>query len=106
MFSMFKKNSANQLSVSELKDHLGKIDLIDIREIHEFKAGHVPGAKNIPMNTLLAKPDQYLKKDKTYHIICHSGGRSRGVTQQLSKMGYEVVDVTGGTGRYPGKLDR
>lgn len=106
MFSFLKRNNENQLSVSELQEHLGKIELIDIREPHEYKSGHVPKAKNIPMNTLLSQPDKYLKKEKTYHIICQSGGRSRGTTQQLSRMGYQVIDVTGGTGRYPGKLDR
>lgn len=106
MFSMFKKNSQNQISVTEIEAELGKIDLIDIREINEYKSGHVPKAKNIPMNTLLAQPDKYLKKEKVYHIICHSGGRSRGATQQLTRLGYQVVDVLGGTGRYPGKLER
>lgn len=106
MFSFLKKNAVEQLPVTELQPLLGKIELIDIREVHEYKAGHVPKAKNIPMNTLLSQPGQYLKSDKVYHIICQSGGRSRGVTTQLSKAGYQVVDVTGGTGRYPGKLER
>lgn len=106
MFSFLKRNTVEQLSVTELQALLGKIELIDIREVHEYKSGHVPKAKNIPMNTLLSQPDKYLKTDKVYHIICQSGGRSRSATTQLSKAGYQVVDVVGGTGRYPGKLER
>lgn len=105
MFSFLKKNPVPQVSVSDLGT-LGKIELIDIREPHEYKSGHVPNAKSIPMNTLLADPAKYLKNDKTYHIICQSGGRSGSATQQLSKQGYQVVNVAGGTGRYPGKLVR
>lgn len=106
MFSFLKRDTENQLPVSALQAHLGKIDLIDIREVHEYKSGHVPKAKNIPMNTLLSNPDKYLKKEKTYHIICHSGGRSRGTVAQLNRAGYQVIDVTGGTGRYAGQLER
>lgn len=105
MFSFLKKNPVPQVSVSDL-EALGKIELIDIREPHEYKSGHVPNAKNIPMNTLLADPSKYLKADKTYHIICQSGGRSGAATGQLAKKGFQVVNVAGGTGRYPGKLSR
>jgi len=28
------------------------LDLIDVREVHEFQAGHAPGAKNLPLSTL------------------------------------------------------
>lgn len=106
MFSFLKKNDSNKLSVYELPELLGKIELIDIREVSEYKGGHVPTAKNIPANQLIQKADTYLKKDKVYHIICQSGGRSGQATQVLSKMGYQVIDVTGGTGRFPGQLQR
>ena len=28
------------------------LDLIDVREVHEFQAGHALGAKNLPLSTL------------------------------------------------------
>ena len=28
------------------------LELIDVREVHEFQAGHAPGAKNLPLSTL------------------------------------------------------
>lgn len=106
MFSFFNKNAVPTLSVRELESQLGNIQLIDIREPNEYAGGHVPKAKNIPMNTLASNPDQYLKKETTYHIICQSGGRSGKVTRILHSAGFKVVDVTGGTGGYPGKLER
>ena len=31
------------------------LDLIDVREVHEFQAEHAPGAKNLPLSTLGAR---------------------------------------------------
>lgn len=106
MFGFMKKNSAAKISVFELPPLLGKIDLIDIREVSEYKGGHVPTAKNIPASKLVQSPDSYLDKEKEYYIICQSGGRSGQATSILSQAGYKVIDVTGGTGRFPGQLQR
>ena len=29
------------------------LELIDVREVHEFQAGHAPGAKNLPLSLSL-----------------------------------------------------
>lgn len=105
MFSFLKSN-VEKLSVYDLPEKIGKINLIDIREVGEFRGGHVPTAKNIPASQLVNQPDKHMKKEETYYIICQSGGRSGQATNILSKMGYKVVDVTGGTGRFPGQLQR
>lgn len=106
MFSFLNKSNVPTLSVKELEPHLGKIELIDIREPYEYASGHVPKAKNIPMNQLVQNTEKYLKKEQTYHIICQSGGRSGKVSKILAQAGFSVVDVTGGTGGYTGKLIR
>ena len=62
MFSIFSKNNYNTISVHDLDDKLGKINLIDVREEYEYKGGHVPTAKNIPMGTILSEPEKYLNK--------------------------------------------
>jgi Rhodanese-related sulfurtransferase len=106
MFNNFKKNSFDSISVHDLDNLLGKIDLIDIREIYEYKNGHVPTAKNIPMDSILAKPDNYLDKNKEYHIICQSGGRSSMACSKLASEGFKVINVFGGTGSYIRPLER
>lgn len=100
MFSIFGKDSFSSISVNDLKDKLEKINLIDVRENYEYKRGHVPTAKNIPMSTLLANPERYLNKSKIYHMICQSGERSSRTCKKLSLLGYDVVDILGGTGSY------
>ena len=104
MFLFSKKNN-NAIKVNEIKDYLGKISLIDIREPFEYSAGHIPTAKNIPMNTLINNPEKYLDKSKEYYIVCQSGGRSSSTCNFLSKQGFNIVNVSGGTGSYTGKLE-
>lgn len=100
----FNKKSNNTIRVNELENYIGKVNLIDIREPYEYSAGHVQTAKNIPMNTLLTIPEKYLDKNKEYYIICQSGGRSTSACNYLSKLGYNVINVVGGTGSYRGNL--
>jgi rhodanese-related sulfurtransferase len=100
------KNSVNSVEVNDIGELLGKIDLIDVREPYEYKSGHLPTAKNIPMDELMVKAEKLLDKSKEYHIICQSGGRSSSVCGILRGKGFNVVNVSGGTGRYRGKLER
>lgn len=105
MFSLFNKNY-NSISANELEKNLSKVNLIDVRENYEFKSGHVPKARNIPMSIILAEPEKYLQKDKEYHIICHSGSRSSGTCRKLSALGYKVVNISGGTMSYTKTLKK
>jgi rhodanese-related sulfurtransferase len=104
MFSFLKKDykviNVNDLAGGDTKN------LIDIREPAEYKSGHVPGAKNIPMQQLLNQPEKYLSKDTNYKIVCQSGGRSSRACDALSKAGYDVTNVAGGTGYFVGPLER
>lgn len=51
--------------------------VLDVRTEDEFKAGHIPGAKNIDfMGEDFAKQLAALDKSKTYLVHCASGGRS------------------------------
>jgi rhodanese-related sulfurtransferase len=105
MFSFFKKGY-DSISARDIAEKQGKINLIDVRERHEFKAGHVPNAKNMPLSELLSDPEKYLSKDREYHVICHSGSRSSMTCRKLSSLGYKVVNVAGGTMSYGGPLKR
>jgi rhodanese-related sulfurtransferase len=103
MFSLFQKNDANIIHVSEIDDILPDINLIDIREAYECAHGSIKGSRNIPMGQLLANPNQYMDKSKKYYIMCQSGGRSSGAVAALLRAGYDVVNVKGGMRGYSGK---
>ncbi len=81
------------------------LQLVDVREVDEYEAGHVPGAINLPLSELLERYGE-LDKDTAYHIICQSGGRSVQACAFLDKEGYDVTNLTGGTGAWMGELER
>ncbi|KHD46344.1 rhodanese-like domain-containing protein [Streptococcus hongkongensis] len=99
---MFKSESITQLQELLKQD---KLNLIDVRESFEYEAGHVPSAVNMPLSDF-EESYQTLDKNKSYHIICHSGGRSAQACAYLSNQGFEdVTNVEGGTSAWTGKLD-
>ena len=102
MFDFLKKDDSKVIHVNDLDSLIGKIELIDIREPYEYKSGSIRTAKNIPMGNLLSGPDKYLNKQKTYYIMCQSGGRSGRATKMLVKQGFDVINVAGGVGSYVG----
>jgi len=71
-------------------------NIIDIRSSIDFNHGHVENSVNIPYNELLMNYSKYLNKEETYYIYCFTGNISRLVCQHLAKIGYKVVNLTGG----------
>lgn len=93
MFSRFKVPS---VSAAEARDLVRSgAQLIDVRENSEWNAGHAPQALHVPTSQVSAKINR-LKKDKEIIVVCRSGNRSRGVTSQLRKLGYEAFNLSGG----------
>jgi len=70
--------------------------IIDVREVDEFAAGHVPGAVNIPMSELTGRLDEL--PGEAFDVICQSGGRSARVVEYLAAQGHDATNVDGGTG--------
>ena len=80
-------------TVSELPDDAV---LVDVREPHEWEAGHAPGAIHIPLGDLPARMGDLPETDDAVAIVCRSGGRSARAVQWLAAQGYDVVNVEGG----------
>lgn len=88
-----------QINVDEARKLLddGKVQVIDVREPWEYNNGHLPGARLVPLNTLLRQPKQYLDKDGLV-FVCASGERSAVACEMAAAMGFkEVYNVAGGT---------
>lgn len=102
MFGLFNRSNDKVIHVNDMDQFIGKVDIIDIREPYEYKTGSLVSAKNIPMDQLINNPDQYMRKDKTYYIMCQSGGRSGRTCNFLTQQGFDVMNVSGGFGSYIG----
>lgn len=72
-----------------------QLSLVDVREVEEFEALHLEGARNFPLSQL-ADTYKQLEKDQLYYVICKSGMRSARACQFLTEQGYEVINVQGG----------
>jgi rhodanese-related sulfurtransferase len=89
-----------EVSIAELEIAMARgATVIDVREAHEFAAGHVPGAQLVPMGTVPDNVDSF-RSDEDLFVICQSGGRSRRVCEFLAGNGIDAVNVAGGTGAW------
>jgi rhodanese-related sulfurtransferase len=79
-----------------------KAVVIDVSEPKEFEAGHVIGAKNLPLNELEAKLPTAVKNKATPLImVCATGARANRGLAIAKKLGYaDVQSLTGGMGAW------
>ena len=71
------------------------LSVLDVREVEEFEALHLEGARNFPLGQLADTYDQ-LDKDLLHYVICKSGMRSARACQFLAEQDYDVINVQGG----------
>ncbi len=69
--------------------------VLDVREDHEWDAGHIDGAVHIPMGQIPTRVGELDPAARTL-VICHLGGRSGRVTEWLHAQGHDVANVEGG----------
>ena len=78
------------------------IILLDVRTPEEYREGHIPGAKLLPVNDIEAKAETEIpEKSATYIVYCRSGSRSASASVQLVEMGYENIYDLGGINDWP-----
>jgi rhodanese-related sulfurtransferase len=73
--------------------------ILDVREDDEFAAGHIDGAKHIPLGDLPARYGE-VPLDEDVYVICRTGGRSRMAVSWLNQNGFDAIDVKGGMGAW------
>lgn len=84
----------SEVSVSEVPALLDQgAVLLDVREPHEWTAGHAAAATHVPLHAL--SPDN-VPDGAPLLVVCHLGGRSAMATSALRRAGYAAVNVTGG----------
>lgn len=87
-----------EISAKEVQQVLEQgqvLNLIDVREVDEVEAGHIPGILHIPLGLLEFRMHE-LNKNVPYILICRSGGRSGRATQFLENHGFDVTNMVGG----------
>lgn len=82
--------------------------IVDVRHDDEYKAGHIPGAVLLTMETITADTAAKVLPDKTQMILiyCRSGRRSKIAAQNLLDLGYTNLIEFGGILDYKGKVEK
>jgi NADPH-dependent 2,4-dienoyl-CoA reductase/sulfur reductase-like enzyme/peroxiredoxin family protein/TusA-related sulfurtransferase/rhodanese-related sulfurtransferase len=73
--------------------------LLDVRTPDELLGGTIPGARNIPLNTLRDELQQ-LSKEREYLVFCQVGLRGYLACRILSQNGYRCKNLIGGYKTY------
>ena len=80
--------------------------LLDVRDIHEYESGHIPGAVNIPRDEIDKVKEQIPDTETVIYAYCYSGRRSDIAVSQLKHMGYHNARNIGGITAYKGELEK
>ena len=103
-FDFLKQPDINK-GVADFRNTEGAI-LVDVRTPQEYREGHIPGSKNVPLQQLDKISAVTDNKDAPMFVYCYSGARSRQATAILQHMGYANVNNIGGIAAYQGKVER
>lgn len=97
------------ITVQELQTRTSageKFTIIDLREPELYRAGHIPGARNIPFEGFNDRMNE-LSPDTKIALVCHSGPMGDISGQLLAERGYaNVSNVKGGMAAWNGGLER
>lgn len=91
------KNLPEEVSVAQAyKLFQEGVFILDVREPHEWNAGHIPGATLIPLGSL-AKGSGDVPHLEPVVIVCRSGNRSAQARDLLKSIGFKhVTSMAGG----------
>lgn len=95
-----------EISAKEVQQALANgqmLKIIDVREVDEVQAGHIPGVMNMPLGLLEFRMHE-LNKNEPYIIVCRSGARSGRATQFLESQGFDVTNMVGGMLAWEGEV--
>ena len=69
--------------------------LIDVRADHEWDAGHIAGAKHIPLDELAGRIGE-IDQERPVLVTCRGGNRSTMATAALAEAGFDAAKLTEG----------
>jgi len=98
----------NEITVQELKhlfDTGAHVNLIDVREPHEYEICHIKDSKLVPVSQIPLRVNEFNLTDE-YIFQCHTGGRSGWAVNFLRQLGFKKVkNLTGGIEAWATEID-
>ena len=107
----FKFNNNSNYNITPIKvlDIYNKqnIALIDVRTEREYRYGHIPNSKLIPLEKLHQSMSEIEKmKEKKIIIYCRTGRRSLIATQFLRDKGFDALNMKKGIVMWDGPISK
>jgi rhodanese-related sulfurtransferase len=100
----YQKRIVKTVTEEEFRAGYRKAQLIDVREPNEFEAGHILGARNIPMSQMRMRMKE-LRPDLPVYLYDQNGMRSARAAQFLHRKGYkDLTQLQGGFKKWSGKV--
>src|SRR5712664_3173813 len=98
-----------EITATELKQRLDKgddIQIIDVREPHEYEIGQIPNSKLIPLGQVLNRMNE-IDPDRETVVHCKMGGRSAKAIEALQRSGFtgKLINLTGGITAWSNDVD-
>jgi adenylyltransferase/sulfurtransferase len=103
------KTTMEEISATELKQRLDKgddIQIIDVREPHEYEIGQIPDSKLIPLGQVLNRMNE-IDPDRETVVHCKMGGRSAKAIDALQRSGFpgKLINLRGGITAWSDEVD-
>ena len=103
------ENTYQQITQKEAKNMMDtqEVIVLDVREQHEFDAGHIPGAVLLPVGTITKATAASVipETDSVVLVYCRSGNRSKTASKALADLGYTNVYEFGGINTWPYEVE-
>ena len=101
-------NSYRQISMDEAVEMMKKerdYIILDVRRPDEYAEGHIPGAINLPNESIgTAEIPELPDKAQLILVYCRSGRRSKEASEKLVKLGYTNIVEFGGILDWKGEI--
>ncbi len=80
---------------NQLYERRGELQIVDVREPQEWRAGRIQQARHMPMDDVHQRLGE-IDPGKPLAVVCRTGDRSGKIAQFLSERGFRAENVEGG----------
>lgn len=104
-----KDETLEEITATELKKRLDSgedIQLIDVREPHEYEIAKIPNTKLIPLGDVVKRANE-IDETRTTVVNCKGGVRSAKAIKALQENGFsgKLINLKGGIGAWSDEVD-
>ncbi|MBR2739907.1 MAG: rhodanese-like domain-containing protein [Oscillospiraceae bacterium] len=95
-----QRNGFTRISMERAEELINSgedLIIVDVRDLKEYSLGHIPGAVNIPLESIGSeKPAVLPYMDSVILVYCRTGIRSMKACKALTELGYtNIIDIGG-----------